>query len=62
MILSFLVTPGKVYVVQKLIPKHYNYPQNTVLISFVRPGKSFRYNTDKEWRTHVGMCRRFTKN
>ena len=31
----------------------YNYPQNTVLISFVRPGKSFRYNTDKEWRTHV---------
>ena len=53
MILSFLVTLGKVYKVKKLIPKHYNYPQNTVLISFVRPGKSFRYNTDKEWRTHV---------
>ncbi len=49
MILSFLDTLGKAYEVQKLIPKHYNYPQNTVLISFVRPGKSFRYDTDKEW-------------
>ena len=36
-----------------LVINIYNYPQNTVLISFVRPGKSFRYNTDKEWRTHV---------